>query len=100
MKCPGFVRAVALVMLLIGLQAGSFGDLSASDERYYGTPDHSAALRPEPRKPDAVPLPDAAAQPPIARRPAGAQPRPALSRTDAGGFPAHVVPDPTGPPPA
>jgi hypothetical protein len=85
-------------MLLVGLQAGAFRDLTASDERYYGAPDYSAAVRPEARKPDAVPPPDAAAQPPLARMSSGAQLRPAPRRTGAVAFPPHHVPDPTGPP--
>jgi hypothetical protein len=97
---PWLVRAVALLLVLLGLQAGSFRDLDAGHERYYGTEDYSAAVRPEARKPHAVPPPLPAAQPPGAplalldfallpptRRPA-----------DVRAFPQHHVPDPTGPP--
>ena len=85
-------------MLLAGLQASAFRDLTTNDERYYGSPEQSTAVRPEARKPDALPLPAAAAQPPLARALAGAQPLPALRRADAVGFPPHHVPSPTGPP--
>lgn len=92
------MRAIALLLVLVGLQAGAFRDLTTSDERYYGAPDYSAAARPEARKPDALPPPDAVAQPPLARVSPGAQPQPVLVRTDAGAFPPHLVPEATGPP--
>ena len=100
MKRLWIVRAVALLLALVGLQAGSFRDLDAGDERYSGTEDYSAVVRPEARKPDVIPLPLPAAQPPGApmallvsalrppsRRPAGVR-----------AFPRHRLPDPTGPP--
>ena len=94
------MRTVALLLVLVGLQAGTFSDLDAGDERYYGTEDYSAVVRPEARKPDVIPLPLLAAQPPGAplallvcalrppsRRPAGVR-----------AFARYRVPDPTGPP--
>ncbi len=97
MNCPGFVRAVALLMLLVGLQAGSFRDLTASEERYYGAPDHSVAARPEVRQPDALPLPGPSAQPPRPEYRATVELPPPPKPDRAGAFPRHH-PDPTGPP--
>ena len=92
------MRLVALLLVLVGLQAGAFRDPPTNDERYYGTEDYSAAVAPEARKPKAIPLPDAVAPPPLARVRLGMQPQPGQLRADAGGFPPHHVPDPTGPP--
>ena len=100
MNRPWPVRAVALLLVLVGLQAGSFSDLDMGDERYCGTEDYSAVVRPEARKPDAVPPPLPAAQPPGAPQTAlsSASVTPALHRAGARAFPKHHVPDPTGPP--
>jgi hypothetical protein len=97
---PWAVRAVALLLVLVGLQAGSFSDPDTGDERYYGTEDYSAVVRPEARKPDAVPPPLPAVQPPGAPQTAlsSALVTPARHRTGARAFPKHRVPDPTGPP--
>lgn len=100
MSRPWVVRAVALLLVLVGLQAGSFHDLDTSHERYYGTEDYSAAVRPEARKSEGVPveppsLPNDADRPAIASR-ASASPV-AVSRGRAA--PARRLhPDPTGPP--
>jgi hypothetical protein len=97
---PGIVRAVALVLMLVGPQAGSFSDLDTGGERYYGTEDYSAVVRPEARKPQAVPLPLPAAQPPGAPRALlVCALRPPIRRPAGGrAVPQHLVPDPTGPP--
>jgi hypothetical protein len=49
---PWLVRAVALLLVLVGLQAGSFRDLDTGHERYYGNDDYTSAVRPEVRKSD------------------------------------------------
>jgi hypothetical protein len=49
---PWLVRAVALLLVLVGLQAGSFQDLDNGHERYYGNDDYTSAVRPEVRKSD------------------------------------------------
>ena len=97
---PWIVRTVALLLVLVGLQAGAFSDLDRGDERYYGTEDYSAVGRPEARKPDAVPLPLPAAQPPRALQSSlfPALFTPPRRFTGARAFARHRVPDPTGPP--
>jgi hypothetical protein len=97
---PWIVRTVALLLVLVGLQAGAFSDLDRGDERYYGTEDYSAVVRPEARKPDAIPLPLPAAQPPRALQAAlfPASLAPARRLTVARAFTPHHLPDPTGPP--
>lgn len=94
------VRAVALLLVLVGLQAGAFGDLDTGDERYYGSEDYSAVVRPEARKPDAVPQPLPAAQPPCQPQAAlfPASLAPARRLAAARAFTPHHLPDPTGPP--
>lgn len=52
MNRPWLVRAVALLLVLVGLHAGSFQDLDAGHERYYGNDDYTSAVRPEVRKSD------------------------------------------------
>jgi len=49
---PWLVRSIALLLVLVGLQAGSFRDLDAGHERYYDTDDYASAVRPEVRKSD------------------------------------------------
>ena len=100
MNRPWLVRTVALLLVLLGLQAGSFRDLDAGHERYYGTEDYSAVVRPEARKPDAVPPPLPAAQPPGALQAAlfPASLTPPRRFTGARAFARHRIPDPTGPP--
>ena len=100
MNRPGIVRAVALLLVLVGLQAGSFSDLDTGDERYYGTEDYSAVVRPEAREPDAVPPPLPTAQPPGAPMALLFSPLLPPTRRPPGvrAFPQHRVPDPTGPP--
>ena len=94
------VRSVALLLVLVGVQAGSFRDLYAGHERYYGTEDYSAAVRPEARKPDVVPVHPPSAQPPrwVAEAPFTAFASPARCATGGGASPQRLLPDPTGPP--
>ncbi len=111
-----FVRAVALLLVAAGLHAGSFRDLDDVQDRYFGTPDHSAAVLLEPRKALA---PRAQADSPQTKEPAlGAHDAPsalalrawspaaALSRRSRHAplaapdvvLPQRLLPDPTGPP--
>ena len=94
------VCAVALLMLVSGMQAGALRAIDAGDERYCGNPEYSAAARPEARKSDAVPLPEPAAQPPQAPRRVArlAPPLPVELPAGARALPRHHLPDPTGPP--
>jgi hypothetical protein len=94
------VRSVALLLVLVGVQAGSFRDLYAGHERYYGTEDYSAAVRPEARKPDVVPVDPPFAQPPrrVAAPPFTAFASPARRATGGRASPRRLLPDSTGPP--
>lgn len=91
---PWVVRIVALLLVLVGLQAGAFRDPDAGDERYYGTSDYSAAVAAQTRLPDALPPPAPAAQLPRAPDRASAAP---VARVRAAARPFYL-PDPTGPP--
>lgn len=92
---PWVVRTVALLLVLVGLQAGAFRDLPTHDERYYGAEDYGVAVAPESAKPHALPPAEPVAQLPHAPYRAFAMP-PAL----VGAAAAHAfhLPDPTGPP--
>lgn len=111
-----FVRAVALLLVAAGLHAGSFRDLDDVQDRYFGTPDHSAAVLLEPRKALA---PHAQAGSPQTKDPAlGAHDAPAALALRTGPpaaalardsrhaalaapdvfLPRRLLPDPTGPP--
>ncbi|MDH4096484.1 MAG: hypothetical protein OEV81_17050 [Betaproteobacteria bacterium] len=94
------VRAVALLMLVSGMQAGALRGIDTGDERYYGNPETSTAVRPEARKSDVIPLPEPAAQPPQPQQWASgdALPQPGQLPAGARALPQHRVPDPTGPP--
>ena len=94
------VRSVALLLVLVGVQAGSFRDLDAGHELYYGTKDDSAAVRPEARKPDVVPAHPPPVQPPrwFSEPPFTAFASPARRTTGGRASPQRLLPDPTGPP--
>lgn len=97
---PWIVRAVALLLVLVGLQAGSFQDLDAGHERYYGNDDYTSAVRPEVRKSD---LDGVEAQPAEDRpeRPAAvyrAIEIPSTRATSAALPAPRFRPAPTGPP--
>lgn len=99
MNRPGIVRAVALLLVLVGLQAGSFSGLDSGDERYYGTEDYSAVVRPEARKPDVIPVPLPAAQPPRVAPATEFAAFAALAQAETGNaLPQRLRPTPTGPP--
>lgn len=99
MNRPWIVRTVALLLVLVSLQAGAFRDLEADYEWCFGTAESSAAVVCEARKAD----------PAIAEPPAGAVPpraAPALA-VDAVGTVLNARgacatrafrPSPTGPP--
>lgn len=91
---PWVVRSIALLLVLVGLQAGAFRDLPTNDERYYGTEDYSAAVAPEAGKPHV--LPPAV---PAAQRPHAVHWRYVIPTAPVGAA-AHAFhrPDPTGPP--
>jgi hypothetical protein len=97
---PWLVRAVALLLVLVGLQAGSFQDLDTGHERHYGTDDYTSAVRPEVRKSD---LDTVEPQPAQARleRPAAvyrAIQVPSTRATPVAVLPPRFRPAPTGPP--
>ena len=100
MSNPWFVRSVALLLVLVGLQSGSFQDLDAGQERYYGAQDFSAAVRAEARKTDPVLGAGSAADAPTAL-PRALMVARAPQRSRALGIaclPQYLLPDPTGPP--
>jgi hypothetical protein len=97
---PWLVRAVALLLVLVGLHAGSFQDLDAGHERYYGNDDYTSAVRPEVRKSD---LDTVEPQPAQDRpeRPAAvyrAIQGPSTRATPVALLPQRFRPAPTGPP--
>ncbi|HEU4647403.1 MAG TPA: hypothetical protein VFS80_17745 [Burkholderiales bacterium] len=100
MNCPWLVRAVALLLVLVGLQAGSFQDLDAGHERFYGTDDYTSAVRPEVRKSEL----DSVEPQPAQDRPErqAAMYRvieiPSASATPVALLPQRFRPAPTGPP--
>lgn len=89
---PWVVRWVALLLVFVGLQAGSFRDLDTGEQRYFGTADYHAAVAPEAGKPQALPPAVPAAQAPRAAPVAQVLPAAAVR---AGAF--HFF-DSTGPP--
>lgn len=89
---PWLVRSIALLLVLIGLQAGSFRDLDTGEQRYFGTADYHAAVAPESGKPLALPPAVPAAQLPSAAPVAPVLP---VAAARAGAF--HFF-DSTGPP--
>ena len=94
------VRSIALLLVLVGLQAGSFQDLDAGHERYYGTDDYTSAVRPEVRKSelDAVEPPLAQDQP-VAPMAAHRGIEIAATGAAPAAHPSHRYrPAPTGPP--
>jgi hypothetical protein len=97
---PWIVRSVALLLTLVGLQAGAFHDLETKQKRYFGVDDHSAAVLAESRKADpaidAEPAPAPAAVPVAARRAQAEYPAAALSVVFVAS--QRRLPDPTGPP--
>jgi len=97
---PWLVRSVALLLVLVGLHAGSFQDLDAGHERYYGNDDYTSAVRPEVRKSD---LDSVEPQPAQDRpeRPAAvyrAIEIPSARATPVALLPPRFRPAPTGPP--
>lgn len=100
MNRPWLVRTVALLLVLVGLQSGSFRDLDTGHERYYGTEDYSAAVRPEARKSDLGPVEPPAALPPRRNGSAPVTDSSVPARLAGGGdaSPRRFLPDPTGPP--
>lgn len=94
------VRTVALLLVFVGLQGGSFRDLDGGQQWVYGADNGVAAVLAETREPDAVPLTPPAAQPPrVARAPLGmAFAAPARTVRGSRAFLPHLHPDPTGPP--
>jgi len=95
------VRSVALLLVVVGLQAGSFRGFDNSRQWVHGADEGAATVLAEVRKPHAKPAPpSAAASPP---RPARGDSSVALtlterSRGSARAASRHHVPDPTGPP--
>jgi hypothetical protein len=51
---PRIVRSIALLLVLVGVQAGAFRDLETGHEWVFGTEDHSAAVLSEARKADST----------------------------------------------
>ncbi len=94
------VRTVALLLVLVGLQAGAFRDLDTGHEWYFGAEDSSAAVMAEARKADPEIAGLTAADAPRALPvPPRAAPRPRTALVDSGAFPPRSLrPDPTGPP--
>ena len=94
------VRSVGLLLVLVGLQAGSFQDLDTGHERYYGTDDYTSAVRPEVRKSDLDTVEPQPAQDRL-ERPAAmyrAIPVPSTRATPVALLPPRFRPAPTGPP--
>jgi len=104
-----FLRAVALLLVALALQSGSFGELTDAKKWYFGSPDHSSAVLPELRKalakraeadaalgaddaPGAAPLRSA----PVVARTAFTGHAPLAAREVP--QPPRLLPDPTGPP--
>jgi len=94
------VRTVALLLVLVGLQAGAFRDLDTGHEWYFGTGDHSAAVLPEARKADpTIGMGPIAEAPRIRQAPVIAETaRDALPETGSVRAVHRLLPDPTGPP--
>jgi len=110
-----FVRAVALLLVAVGVQAGSFRDLADAKNRYFGTLDYRVAVRPEPRQglapraqadrtlesDPAIGTGDVPAAAPLRSWPLPARTaftrRSPLAATDSS-RPRRLLPDPTGPP--
>lgn len=100
MNRPWLVRAVALLLVLVGLHAGSFHDLDTGHERYYGNDDYTSAVRPEVRKSDLdsvepQPAQDRPARPAAVYRVIQV---PATRATPVALLPPRFRPAPTGPP--
>jgi len=97
---PFIVRSIALLLVLVGLQAGAFRDLDTGHEWYFGAEDSSAAIMSEARKVDpaidGLPGADAPPAPPAALD-AGRALRFTLYTTRASTA-RTFRPDPTGPP--
>lgn len=95
---PWLVRAVAMLLLLVGLQAGTFRDFDSSHQWAAGADDGTVAVLTEGRKADgdAVALQAAALPRPACRELPGAL---RLARHSVGARAlSHHLPDPTGPP--
>lgn len=100
MNRPWIVRNVALLLVLVGLQAGAFRDLDTGQEWVFGTEDASAAVMSEARKADpemdGLPVADAPAALPVPVRAAlEFRTAPEILGVSA---PRSFLPDPTGPP--
>lgn len=100
MNRPWIVRFIALLLVLVGLQAGAFRDLDTGHEWVFGTEDASAAVMSEARKADpktdrlpVADAPSALPDPVCATLPLRAAP-------EIGGAPSAraYLPSPTGPP--
>lgn len=94
------MRVVALLLVLVGLQAGSFHDLDAGHERYAGTDDYTSAVRPEVRKSDLdsvepQPVPDRLERPAAVYRVVEI---PSTRATPVARLSTRFRPAPTGPP--
>jgi hypothetical protein len=59
---PWVVRSIAVLLVLVGLQAGSFRGPDTGDERYYGTSVYGGAVAPEAGKSQTLPSAVPAAQ--------------------------------------
>jgi hypothetical protein len=97
---PWIVRTVALLLVLVGLQAGAFHDLETGHEWYFGTEDNSAAVMSVARKADpaidGVPVADAPSALPLpVHRALECRTTPEIVGACA---PRAFLPDPTGPP--
>lgn len=97
---PWIVRSVALLLTLVGLQAGAFDSLETQQKRYFGVDQYGAAVLAESRKAepaiDSEPAPAPAAVPVATRRTQGEHPVAALSVLFVAS--QRRLPDPTGPP--
>lgn len=110
-------RAAALLLVAIGLQVGSFGELASSHKRYVGTEDHGSVALTETRKehatrvkpdraleheptPGAEDTPEAAPYPVPPASAHAAIVRRALRAVVDTNHPHRLLPDPTGPPSA
>ena len=97
------VRAVALLLVLVGLQSGAFRDPHAGHDWYFGHADDGAVMLADARKADpqvaaepATGVPVHAAAPAAAAQARRAAP-PAIATASLAPF---LLPDPTGPPAA
>ncbi len=109
------MRAVALLLVAVGLQAGSFGELTDAQKWYFGVPDHGSAVLNEHRRALATRAeadteldgePALGAEDPPAGEPRRGWPVPGLAKLTRHAplaerevsHPRQLLPHPTGPP--